>query len=526
MVVVEYGINEMKNLTGFDKQRITNGLTEIGAPCEEHDERLVVELTPNRPDWFFAEGLARALKSYYKNIIPSYKAEKSGYKVIVDRSVEKIRPYTICAVVKGLSLNTEKIEGLIQAQEKLMATIGRKTKKFGMGFFDLSKLAFPIHYTTLKPDEIFYKPLNYPRAANAIEILEKHPKGIEHGYMISKFDRYPVFHDANRKIMVLIPIVNSEEVGRIDESTHDVFIEVTGIDQNIIARALKIVACSLIDMGGKAYSVEMNYPGKKFQSLDLRETKEKLDIGFTNRILGTKFGKKEIVALLKRMGFETVGEHVLVPPYRLDIMHFIDIVEDIAIAYGFNNFETSLPGFFTQGQLAADGYEKAGAVMRSMGFWELKNFILTNKEKVEMVGNMELKEITNPATAEFTVLRPSLALSMLETFALNKNRALPQKLYEIGDVYDKGKLQKRLAFGLMGDGIEFAEFRGYIQVAFEEFGIEFEIKKTQNELFESKISGLVLSKQKQLGVCGKISPDLLKKFNINSIVYFAEFSVF
>ena len=125
-------------------------------------KKLVVEITPNRPDFFFIEGLARAVNTFQKRNRESM-WQKSEYVVIVDASVNKIRPCSLCAVVKDLSLDARRIDYLIQAQEKLMTTIGRKTRKFGMGFFDLKKITFPIKYTTRKPEEIVYRPLNYPK---------------------------------------------------------------------------------------------------------------------------------------------------------------------------------------------------------------------------------------------------------------------------------------------------------------------------------------------------------------------------
>lgn len=514
MVVVNFTSNDVKEL-GISKEKFIETLNNLGAPTEEIDGKIAAELSPNRPDWFSKYGMFRAMKSFLgKEIgLKEYKIKKGNYVVIVDKSVKNIRPCSLCAVVTDLKLTTEKIDDLIQLQEKLMLTLGRKTRKFGLGFFDLKKLKFPIRYTTMEPEKIVYKPLNYHKIANAREILEKHAKGWEHGYLIKHLEKYPLYIDDAGKVLVLIPIVNSEELGKIDENTGDLFIEVTGNDMNAVAQALDIMITTLIDMGGNAYSAHMQYSDKKFESLDMKERKMKLDLEFLNKILGLKLNKSDVVKSLKRMGYGTVDDYIIIPRYRADVMHFVDIVEDVAIVHGYNNFEPSLPNFFTKGEVLRD-YDQIDEIMRGMGFVEIKNFILTNKEKTALVEpNASLKEIINPVTVDYTVLRPNLIISMLETFSLNKMRGLPQKLYEIGNVYS-GELEKRFVFGVMGKGIDFAVVRGYLQTLFSELGLGFELKRQQNDLFDKDISSIVFNKDKNFGVFGKINRDVLKRFSL------------
>ena len=66
-----------------------------------------------------------------KTGLKEYKIKKPGkdFDVIIDSSVEKIRPYTACAIVKNLSFNDEKIKEIIDIQEKLHGTLGRNRKK-------------------------------------------------------------------------------------------------------------------------------------------------------------------------------------------------------------------------------------------------------------------------------------------------------------------------------------------------------------------------------------------------------------
>lgn len=524
MVVVDFHEESMKKLISLDRKKIIEGLTEIGAPCEYDKEtkKIIVELTPNRPDWYSMEGLARALRSYYENKIPSYSCEPSDYKVTVDKSVEKVRPYTSTAVVKNLKLDDERITDLVLLQEKLLATLGRRAKKFGIGLYPLERISFPLSYTTMKPEEIVYRPLTFEKEAKAKEILENHPKGLEYGDIIKGMKRYPVYLDGKNKIMALLPIVNSEETGRVTEETKGAFIEVTGTEKHACEYALNIIVCTLMDMGGKAYSVGMDYPDGKKTSPVLEPRKESFDFAKASKILGVSLSKKEMEKLLRKMGMATEGKNVLVPPYRADIISWVDIVEDIAIAYGYNNFKPTLPNFFHPGK-SAEQYEEEDSLMRGMGFVEITTFILTNKEKMALIGyEKDLKEISNPSSTEFTSIRPTLAVDMLDVFTNNKMGGLPQKYYEIGTVFEKGETRKKLIFAVMDKNIEFSAMRGHLQTLMAEKGMSFELVKSALPLFEKDMSAEVQVDGKKAGIFGKVSKNILERFGIEFEVYLCE----
>lgn len=525
MVVVEYSSEEMMKLTGLDKEKIIEGLTEIGAPTEESEqEKLISELTPNRPDWFSMEGLARALRSYYKGEIKKYEVKKSDYKIIVDSSVRKIRPYTVGTVIKGIEFDEQRIRDVVLLQEKLNATLGRRVKKFGMGVYPLEGINFPVRYTTMKPEEIKYKPLNYPNKADANEIIEKHPKGQEYGYLIEDFKKYPVFLDNENKIMCLIPVVNSAETGQVNEDTKDIFIEVTGIDMHVIVAALNILACTFADMGGTVYTVTVEYPGKKMVTPDLKQQKMKINVKRVNKLLGVELTEKQIGDMLKRMGYEYKNKFVLVPPYRADIIHEVDLIEDVAIVYGYNKFEVSMPDTFTAGKPIKP--HVAHEVLRGMGFMETQTFILTNKDKINMTGYDEgVKEITNPSGEEFTCIRTDLMADMLSTMVVNKMKGLPQMFYEIGVTHKQGKDRKKIIFGVRNKNLEFAEVRGYLQTLMREMGGKFELKKKEMKMFDDETSAEIIVGNKIVGVMGKVKVEILEKFNLDPTIYICEICV-
>ncbi|MEM3075303.1 MAG: phenylalanine--tRNA ligase subunit beta [Candidatus Bilamarchaeaceae archaeon] len=513
MVVVEIDYDDFKDMFRLDKAKVVSGLTEIGAPTEVDEEtgKLFVEVTPNRPDWYSVVGLARALQAYYKERVKRYKAEKSNYKIVVDKKVSKIRPYTVGAVVKGLEFNDVSIRDAVLLQEKLLATLGRRVKRFGIGIYPLEKLKFPVRYTAMKPEEIVYKPLNYPKVADANEILREHPKGMEYGHIIKNAKEYPVYLDADGNIMALIPIVNSEDSGRVDRATKDIFIEVTGVDVVGINQALNILVCHFVDLGGRAYSVEVEYEDRKIRSPELNYTKLDIDEKEVERVLGVRIEKNEIKKALLRMGYAVESNYVATQPYRADILGFIDVIEDIAIVYGYNNFEPTVPDFFYPGKKIVK-YRKINDIMQRMGFVEISTPVLTNKNILEVFGQKGL-EVLNPKTIEYTTIRPSLIPSVMEVLVKNKMRGLPQRIYEVGRALCVNE-KTMLCFAYVDKDVDFPIMRGYIQTLCKEMGWAFALESAPIEFFEQPYSANIVLNKKIKGVVGKINKETMAALDI------------
>jgi len=341
--------------------------------------------------------------------------------------------------------------------------------------------------------------------------------------LIKNAERYPVFVDAKGKIMCLIPIVNSAETGQVMTTTKAIFIEVTGMDMNAILAALNILTCTFVDMGGKVYSVEINYPGKKIITPDLSPKKMRIEINNVNKLLGVKLDEKFIHKALVRMGYAYKNGVVFVPPYRADVMHEVDVIEDIAIVYGYNKFEPTMPNFFSCGKKRRR--HPANSILQGMGFLETSTFILTNKDNViGIVGNEVTEKINNPAGEEFNAVRVNLVADMLNILSLNKMKGLPQKFYEIGRVYDK-KDREKLIFAVCDKQIVFADFRGYVQTLMHETKKRFEVRKKEMLIFDEECSTEIIINESVVGILGKVSKQLLEKFGIESDVYLCEIEI-
>lgn len=524
MVVVEFDYSEFKDVFGKQKEEVIEALNKIGAPAEEDTAtgKLFVEVTPNRPDWYSVAGLARAVRAYYGKGGQRYAAEKSGLKIIVDKKVAKTRPYTVGAVVRGLKLSERDVRDLVLLQEKLIFTLGRVVRRFGIGVYPADKITFPLRYTTMKPADIQYKPLNYPNEADANEIIEKHPKGQAYGHIIAKEKEYPVYLDANGKIMALIPIVNSEETGKVEASTKDIFVEVTGVDKVGIKQALNIIVCHLADLGGRIHSVDVVYGNKVARTPEMVYKKAKISKNKIKKIVGMELSENEIKENLRKMDY-VVDKDIYIQPYRADIISEIDIIEDVLIGYGYEKFEATLPDFFSVGKRAKNK-ELLGGIMQRMGFVEVVTPILTSDEKLNEFGFKGIK-VLNPKTKEYTTIRSSMLPSMMDVIIKNKMGGLPQKFYEIGKIVGLDGSEKDVLCFVVTDKCDFSIIRGYMQVLFKEICRQFHFEKASHLFFEEEYNMDVVVDGVNVGFGGKINKDIMEKNKLGAPVFIFQLEI-
>jgi len=177
----------------------------LGTNLEDINEKeLVIELFPNRPDMLSEQGFARSLSSFLgiKKGLRKYELKKSEVKVYVDKNTKEIRPYTVCAIIKNLKLDEERLHGIIQLQEKLHITLCRNRRKIAIGIYPLEHIKPPIYFKALKPSEILFQPLDSKRVMTATQILKEHPKGKEFAHLLEKLPMY-AFSRMQRKELCL-----------------------------------------------------------------------------------------------------------------------------------------------------------------------------------------------------------------------------------------------------------------------------------------------------------------------------------
>ena len=501
----------------------------------------------NRPDLWSAEGIARNLKNLLgiTSGLHVYKTENAGYVVNVDdKKLEDKRPFIACAVIKNIKLTDELIKSFMQMQDKLDTNYGRKRKKTSIGFYDLDKLSFPIIYTTVASDHAKFVPLGFDKEMNMKEIINTHPKGIEYGHLVKSFKEYPVLIDSNSKILSFPPIINSNDLGNINEETKNLLIEVTGTDHSAVMNTLGIITIALADHEAKIYSVDINYKKKKERTPDLKPIEFSFKPSGIRKVLGLNLNNKEIQKILEKMGYDVLNINkesdkatVEAPFYRKDIMHDVDIIEDIAIGYGYNEIEPVSPRIATEGSLdkLTTKTDLIRDIMIGIGHQEILSFMLTNKNTMFEKMNQKAKdvaELANPISTNWDILRNSLLPITINFLAINKTVEFPQRIFEVGDVVslddkeeNKVKQKRNLCAAISHSKATFTEIKSVLDKLLSDLGLIASIKPIDNPSFIEGRCGEILIYKKPIGIIGEIHPQVLINFGLENPVSIFEINI-
>jgi phenylalanyl-tRNA synthetase beta chain len=157
-----------KNLKDRELEELINSLKSNVEEISENE--IKVELTADRSDMFVLEGFARALRDFIGLDSPEIKIYDS--KVVVKQEEVPVRPYIACFIVRNVNLDDETIKSLMNTQEILHETIGRKRKKVAIGLHDLDKIEGEIWYKGVSRNEKFV-PLGENEEMSLIDVLRK-----------------------------------------------------------------------------------------------------------------------------------------------------------------------------------------------------------------------------------------------------------------------------------------------------------------------------------------------------------------
>ena len=534
MPTITVNKKELSKLIGkkLPTDQLKDRISMLGTDLEGiQGDEIKVEIFPNRPDLLSTQGLARALASLIgtKPSLKEYSVKKSNYQVIVHKSVT-MRPFTACAIVKNLSLNDQKITDLMQLQEKLATTHGRNRKKSAYGIYPLNSIQFPINYIAKDPKKIEFQPLGFDSEIKAHKVTELHPKGRAYVHLTESWNKYPFFIDANKNVMCMLPFTNSEDTGKVTESTTDVFVECTGIDQINVNIALNILVTTLADMGGSIESVTIKYPKETITTPNLQPKEIILNKERVNKLLGINLSENDASKWLERMGFGIKKNKnnliVQVPAYRNDILHQVDLAEDIAIAYGYENFEEIIPNVATIAKRNPQEVfaEKIRSLLIGLSLLEVKNFHLI--KQTDLTTQMCIKEevitLCN-SLGDHNTLRNSLIPSLLKTLSINAHHEYPQNIFEIGRVFHKISNEnndtgiyetQKLAIAVCSETADFTTIRQIIDSISLHLNINFSVKETKHpSYFEGRVANIKFGKN-NIGILGELHPQVLDNWQI------------
>jgi len=364
-------------------------------------------------------------------------------------------------------------------------------------------------------------------------ILTDHEKGVEFGPIIQSHKKWPLLYDSNRQVLSLPPIINSNNLGRMTPETKNLFVEVTGTHLLTVHQALNIITASLAERGGKIESVTVVYPDDSTdETPDFTPEKITITTDEINTLIGIDLTGDEIVQALERMGYgakllKTKHVQVLIPKFRMDILHPVDVIEDIAIGYGFDNIQPAMPQTMTMGRVnpITRLKNKVRDLMVGLGYNEVMNYIMSSPEVLneKMRRNEPLVTTGNPKSRHYSVLRNSLLPVLLDFTSQNQHADYPQKIFEVGDVIIPNEEretcvdQNPSVGGLMTDvNVNITKLLSELGFLLRNLGLEnrFEFKSiTSSDFIEGRSASIKID-GKIRGFLGEVAPEILTNFGI------------
>lgn len=517
-------------------EEMVKWLPWLGVDIEETGPNYVkVELNPNRVDFSSYAGLARAFRGLmgWEKGLPEYKVRRGNIVLNVSPGVSRVRPYVVGAVVCNLRLDDEAIKELMEMQEDIHWGVGRNRRKVSIGVHNLDAVQPPFLYTTGDPKAVRFVPLDKAEEMSLQEILERHEKGLAYRHLVEGAAEYPIILDRNEKILSFPPIINGE-LTRVSDLTKNLFIDVTGLDFNAINRGLNILVAALSDMGGSLESVQVKYPDRAFICPDLTPQRMRMRVEYARKLLGLKLSESETIESLEkcRLGVKRLDSGVLdvsIPAYRIDIMHEVDLVEEVAIGYGFFKLKPTKPKTVTTGKehKSSEIAKYVRQTMIGLGFVEAMNFILTNE--ADHYEKMRLKiegavKLANPVSAEYSIVRGALLPSLMKNLAKNRHESYPQRIFEVSDVIKINvKNETRTERRLHVAGVSchplanFTEIKSYVEALLNNLGIaKLDIRETKYPSFLPGRAAAIHCKREKVGVLGEVHPEVLNNFEIEN----------
>jgi phenylalanyl-tRNA synthetase beta chain len=411
--------------------------------------------------------------------------------------------------------------------------VGRNRKKASIGVHNLDVVESPFTFTAVDPDKAKFVPLDKTEEMSLREILEKHDKGIAYKHLVDWAPKYPLLIDKDGKVLSMPPIINGE-LTRVTHGTTNLFLDVTGTDYVAVERSLNVLATALEDMGATIEKVRVKYPDRTVFSPDLAPQKMKLRTNYANELLGLKLTEAQVVESLRKCRLDAKAMkngvvEVSIPAYRIDVLHEVDLVEEVAIGYGYYKLKPTIPETLTIGEPhpAHRTADVVRQIMTGLGFTEVMNFTLINEvahyEKMRLKARNVIK-LANPVSADYTILRESLLPSLMKNLMDNRHESFPQRLFEASDVGRVNpRVETRVERRLHVAGVSshstanFTEVKSCVEALLHNMSLKkWEIKPIRHPSFLEGRVAAVYVKRKELGVLGEMHPEVLNNFELEN----------
>jgi len=457
----EFGI-ELDEDTTNSKRPVVDGV--------EERPQLKIEIPANRYDMLCFEGIAMNLNVFLGNSpLPNFrlKAPVDGelQTVTVHEETSRIRPYFSCAILRNIKFTKARYDSFIALQDKLHQNLARQRTLVAIGTHDLDTIEGPFTYEALPPDQINFAPLNQSKKMNGREMMEFYEKDRQLSRylpIIRDSPVYPIIYDKNRTVLSMPPIINSNH-SKITLNTKNVFIDITATDKTKLEIVNQMIVSMFSGYCSEPFTIEpvkiiSTHNGESRETPDLTPRSTQAEVSYINSVCGLELSPQEICSLLKKMCYHAKPSSspdlidVDVPPTRADVLHQADIMEDAAIAYGFNNLERRFASATTAigAALPINRLTDIVRLEAAMAGWSevLPLILCSHDENYAWLNRKDdglAIRLQNPKTAEYQIVRTSLLPGLLKTIRENRHHSVPMKIFEVSDVGLKDKSMERKA---------------------------------------------------------------------------------
>lgn len=535
------------------EKKLTCGKAELDEKPDmsvpEEQRVIKIELNDtNRPDLWSTNGVARQLRLHNGGTTVDYGKflskegdlkDSRNLTVTVDPELKDIRPYMVAFMIEGKAIDEPMLLDIIQTQEKLAWNFGRKRKSLSMGLYRASQIKWPVHYKAVDPDNTSFIPLTFEKPLTCRQILTEHPKGKDYGWILENFKKFPLLTDDAGEVMSMAPVINSATLGAVQVGDKDLMVELTGDNMANLLLAANIVACDFADCGYTIHPIRVDHPydtgfGKSVCAPFYFQQPAKAVLKNVNKLLGSDFSKEQVVKALEVMGNKVEAkdadgdvEFTVYPaPYRNDFLHEVDIIEDVMIGIGLDNFKPAKPNDFTIGRLMPLTLfsRQAKNIMVGLGYQEMIfNYLGSKKDYIERMGidDSKIIEVSNPMSENYQFVRPSIIPSLLRAESGSANAIFPHKIFEIGkvaylcDEENSGtRTRQSLGFMTASSNANFNSAASEVSSLLYFLDHEYKVAESDDPRFIPGRQAAIIINGKQAGIFGEIHPQVLENWSI------------
>jgi len=268
---------------------------------------------------------------------------------------------------------------------------------------------------------------------------------------------------------------------------------------------------------------------------------QEISLKEVNELIGANITVEEAIRLLKQFGYKVLsvrdgGITAQAPPYRVDVLSWVDVAEDIAIAYGYDKLgeeASELPPATRGGRENPVEHFSyfLRSIMVSMGFSEVANYMMTNTNlDVNLFGRkVEPILVANPISERFTSIRTWLTPSLLGVIVENKNKASDFKVFEVGDVayVKEGRVieERRIGLAVSNYNATLTDGLAAVKTLLNTLGLSPRFTEGSVEGLLKERTALILIGDEVVGFVGEIHPEILYKLNYDRPVVVAEINI-